>query len=342
MIRPPPSTTRAPTISTNTSHPDHKNSNPQSNTNKIQLSIDSNMANVTSSSSAAVMVDGLEADSVLSRSEFLTREEVLKRRSRRVKQLAKIYRDQYWALMEELKLKYREYYWQYGKSPFQEDEDRENNKNCTQGTAENGNNSNNNEYAVNQCGVHGCKAKAMALTKFCHMHILSDAKQKLYKACNYTIKRNMHICMGIDFVMYPGDSLGMRISFYVQEHDDKVLYLLCVKFFPGSPTVISGSLAFYLLHNNFSSPTGPILCGKPILRSTIPSLCAPHFQKAEKHVARALKKAGLNATSTSKLSPKFHLIVAEYVHQIQAKRRAAQKATIENFESKEDNSLKVV
>ncbi|CAK9149098.1 unnamed protein product [Ilex paraguariensis] len=279
MIRPPPSTTRAPTISTNTSHPDHKNSNPQSNTNKIQLSIDSNMANVTSSSSAAVMVDGLEADSVLSRSEFLTREEVLKRRSRRVKQLAKIYRDQYWALMEELKLKYREYYWQYGKSPFQEDEDRENNKNCTQGTAENGNNSNNNEYAVNQCGVHGCKAKAMALTKFCHMHILSDAKQKLYKACNYTIK---------------------------------------------------------------SSPTGPILCGKPILRSTIPSLCAPHFQKAEKHVARALKKAGLNATSTSKLSPKFHLIVAEYVHQIQAKRRAAQKATIENFESKEDNSLKVV
>ncbi|KAL0382583.1 UNVERIFIED_CONTAM: hypothetical protein Scaly_0545600 [Sesamum calycinum] len=88
-----------------------------------------------------------------------------------------------------------------------------------------------------------------------------------------------------------------------------------------------------------SSTTGPILCGKPILRSTVPSYCPLHFQKAEKHMVRALKKAGLNVSSTSKLAPKFHVIVAEYVRQIQQKRRAAQKANLENAEVvKEENN----
>lgn len=240
-------------------------------------------------------IDGYEEDLMLSKSEFLTRYEVLKRRSRRLKQLAKIYRDHYWALMEDLKLKYREYYWEYGKSPFQEDD--ENNNNLVSSNGSNHNNVNikgeNGEANIqgsadnchgnvggsriygNRCGVHGCKSKAMALTRFCQMHILSDNKQKLYKACNYAIK---------------------------------------------------------------SPPTGPILCGKPILRSTVPSYCALHFQKAEKHVARALKKAGLNVSSTSKLAPKFHVVVAEYTRQIQNKRRAAQKALSENADMKEDIS----
>ena len=75
-----------------------------------------------------------------------------------------------------------------------------------------------------------------------------------------------------------------------------------------------------------SAQAGPITCGKPILRSTVPSLCSVHFQKAQKDVTKALKKAGLNVSSSSKLAPKFHIIVAEYVSQIQAKRRALQKA----------------
>lgn len=99
---------------------------------------------------------------------------------------------------------------------------------------------------------------------------------------------------------------------------------------------------FFAKNDNFcfchgSSTTGPILCGKPILRSTVPSYCPLHFQKAEKHMVRALKKAGLNVTSTSKLAPKFHVIVAEYVRQIQYKRRAAQRANLENPEIKEEN-----
>lgn len=74
-----------------------------------------------------------------------------------------------------------------------------------------------------------------------------------------------------------------------------------------------------------SAQAGPITCGKPILRSTVPALCTVHFQKAQKHVTRALKKAGLNVSSSSKLAPKFHVVVAEYIHQIQARRRNALK-----------------
>ncbi|KAL9427034.1 hypothetical protein AB3S75_033756 [Citrus x aurantiifolia] len=212
----------------------------------------------------------------LSTAEFLTRYEVLKRRSQRVKRLKKLYKTHYWALMEELRSSYRKYYWEYGKSPYKEDNNNNNKIN------ENSNNNNNEEKKdieeggfVKKCGMAGCKTKAMPMTRFCHLHILSDSKQKLYKGCSYVTK---------------------------------------------------------------SGQTGPILCGKPILRSTVPSLCPMHFQKAERHVARALKKAGLNVTSPSKVAPKLHVVVAEYVRQIQTKRRSAQKAAIAKVDIKEEKT----
>ncbi|KAJ9189230.1 hypothetical protein P3X46_000547 [Hevea brasiliensis] len=230
-----------------------------------------------------------QQDQVLSHSTHLTRQELLKRRSYNLKQLSKCYRDHYWALMEELKIQYRDYYWKYGVSPFKEDHPLLQQQKLEQGCAveigevESGsvnievigenNNVNGNNAISNymgdldlknnhRCLFVGCKLKAMALNSFCHLHILSDAKQKLYKPCGYVIK---------------------------------------------------------------SAQSGPITCGKPILRSTVPSLCTVHFQKAQKHVTRALKKAGLNVSSSSKLAPKFHVIVAEYVRQIQAKRKAAKR-----------------
>ena len=75
----------------------------------------------------------------------------------------------------------------------------------------------------------------------------------------------------------------------------------------------------------FRAQTGPITCGKPILKSSDPDLCTVHLQKAQKHLHRALKKSGFNVASSSKPAPKFHVIAAEYVHQIQEKRRAAQR-----------------
>lgn len=85
-----------------------------------------------------------------------------------------------------------------------------------------------------------------------------------------------------------------------------------------------------------SAQQGPILCGRPILKSTIPSLCNIHFPKAQKDVKHALKKAGLNVSSSSKLAPKFHVVIAEYVHQIQSKRRAAQKHKYKTVVVKEE------
>ncbi|CAN6483160.1 unnamed protein product [Victoria cruziana] len=70
-----------------------------------------------------------------------------------------------------------------------------------------------------------------------------------------------------------------------------------------------------------SGQTCPITCGKPVLRAAVPSLCALHFQKVRTHVAKSLKKAGLNMSSSNKLAPKFHVIISEYVNYIQTKRR---------------------
>ncbi|XP_042516660.1 INO80 complex subunit D-like [Macadamia integrifolia] len=140
----------------------------------------------------ALTIDGSEEDLILRDSEFLTREEVIQRRSRRLKQLSKFYKNHYWALMEELRVKYREYYWKYGKSPFKEEEEKDNGGggagSVVEGSGEN-NGENNNEGKNNRCAFAGCKAKAMALTNYCHSHILSDTKQKLYKACTYVVKR---------------------------------------------------------------------------------------------------------------------------------------------------------
>ena len=107
--------------------------------------------------------------------------------------------------MEELKIQYREYYWKYGVSPFKEDNQkheqqkqgggvgilqRENEENGANIEVIGENNTNVSDLKSNhRCLFVGCKLKAMALTSFCHLHILSDAKQKLYKPCGYVIKR---------------------------------------------------------------------------------------------------------------------------------------------------------
>ncbi|EEF47345.1 INO80 complex subunit D-like [Ricinus communis] len=232
-----------------------------------------------------ITIDGSSIDAALSLSSHLSHEELMARRSRRVKQLAKIYRAHYWALMEELKSKYKEYYWKYGKSPFKEDDKKrkrdliDNKDTSFNGASElNGKlgfQEDGEDEGIRKCSVAGCKATPMALTKFCQPHILLDPKQKLYKGCTFVIK---------------------------------------------------------------SAPARHLLCGKPILRSTVPALCPTHFQKAEIYAARALRKAGLNVSSPSKVAPKFHVIVREFVRQIQTKRRAAHKENAAKVQTNEEKT----
>uniref|UniRef100_A0A7N0TT27 KAT8 regulatory NSL complex subunit 2 n=1 Tax=Kalanchoe fedtschenkoi TaxID=63787 RepID=A0A7N0TT27_KALFE len=217
-------------------------------------------------------------DVYLAKSTHLTRKEVLRRRLHRLRHLSKCYRAHYWSLMEDLRRRYREYCWNFGNSPFEKPRARreEEELDCQMGIEGSGENddgtwdkgllgfagasSEGADGSFKQCAYTGCKSKAMALTSFCHLHILSDANQKLYKPCTHVIK---------------------------------------------------------------SAQAGPIICGKPILRSSTPSVCQGHLQKTQQQISRALKKAGLNVNTSNKVAPKFHLILAEYTCQIQKKRRVA-------------------
>ncbi|KAK2971017.1 hypothetical protein RJ640_000366 [Escallonia rubra] len=124
-------------------------------------------------------------DLYLSTSTHLTRQQVLRRRSHNLKQLAKVYTHHYWALMERLRAQYRDYVWRYGLSPFKEDEEREGavHNDAVEGSKETRADSSN-----FYCAFYGCRLKAMALTSFCQLHILSDSRQQLYKPCEYVIK----------------------------------------------------------------------------------------------------------------------------------------------------------
>ncbi|XP_028088055.1 INO80 complex subunit D-like [Camellia sinensis] len=246
---PPPSSSAASTSSTkpNSEFPTLPQ-NPSSN----------GRASSEKNPNSGAAITAAPEDVHLCNSSHLTHQEVLRRRAHNFNQLATVYKDHYWAMMEELKAKYKEYVWKFGLSPFKEGEEKEIFKEEVEDDGIEGKGEMGSE--VNrQCLFHGCALKAMPLTKFCSLHILSDPKQVLYKPCEYVIK---------------------------------------------------------------SAQMGQITCGRPIVRSKVPALCNVHLQKAH----RALKKAGLPIPSSSKLAPKFHVIVAEYVQQIQAKRRAALRA----------------
>ncbi|RWW67345.1 hypothetical protein BHE74_00025209 [Ensete ventricosum] len=151
----------------------------------------------------AFTVDGADEDERLRLAGALAREEVLRRRSRRTKQLARCYRRQFWALMEEIRVKHRDYYWEHGSSPFDEGDDGggkgravagtldgiEENGRARLGFGEGEGSGRTMTGERMRCAFPGCKSKAMPLTRFCHPHILADGKQKLYKACTYVTKR---------------------------------------------------------------------------------------------------------------------------------------------------------
>uniref|UniRef100_A0A7N0TNJ3 KAT8 regulatory NSL complex subunit 2 n=1 Tax=Kalanchoe fedtschenkoi TaxID=63787 RepID=A0A7N0TNJ3_KALFE len=240
----------------------------------------------------------------LAKSAHLTRKEVIRRRLHRLRQLSKCYRAHYWSLMEQLRVRYRDYCWNFGDSPFEKPRARRREEvdgqmgiegsgenDDEEGTCDRGGlsdlklgvlgfadaaSSEGGDGSFRQCAYAGCKSKPMALTSFCHLHILSDANQKLYKACTHVIK---------------------------------------------------------------SAQAGPIICAKPILRSSTPSVCQGHLQKTHQQISRALKKAGLNVNTSNKVAPKFHVILAEYTCQIQKKRRLAPTSKVKVEVMLEDQKL---
>lgn len=66
---------------------------------------------------------------------------------------------------------------------------------------------------------------------------------------------------------------------------------------------------------------GPVTCRKPILSTRVPAYCNVHMQLGQMHLTRALQGEGLNISSASQVQPQLHHLIAEFVRQIQAKRR---------------------
>ncbi|KAG8085100.1 hypothetical protein GUJ93_ZPchr0010g9930 [Zizania palustris] len=125
--------------------------------------------------------------------EALTREEVLRRRRRRAARLLALYRRLYWAMAEELRARHRQYVWELGRSPLEDEQPPPPPSASGMGG----------ELLLRpasaavprrkKCGFTGCKVRAMAMAKFCHSHILSDPNQVLYKGCAFVIKSGAQI-----------------------------------------------------------------------------------------------------------------------------------------------------
>nr|CAB3465632.1 unnamed protein product [Digitaria exilis] len=119
--------------------------------------------------------------------EALTREEVVRRRRRRAARLAGVYRRLYWAMAEEVRARHRQYVWDLARSPLEAEQPPPPTGAPVPTVGEPPR-----PAPVprrKKCGFTGCKVRAMATTRFCHSHILSDPKQLLYKPCAYITKR---------------------------------------------------------------------------------------------------------------------------------------------------------
>lgn len=57
------------------------------------------------------------------------------------------------------------------------------------------------------------------------------------------------------------------------------------------------------------------------MSARVPAYCNVHMQLGQMHLTRTLQGAGLNISSASEVQPQLHLLIAEFVRQIQAKRR---------------------
>ncbi|GJN13491.1 hypothetical protein PR202_gb00201 [Eleusine coracana subsp. coracana] len=207
-----------------------------------------------------VVLAGAARDAVLGLSKALSREEVLRRRRRRLLQLYSLYRAQYWALADELPAKHGEYWWEHGASPVLPEEQppglpppppspaQDNSAGVgvlvnNGGGAEDVENIGFNAAAPSSagaragCAASNCEAKAMPLSQYCFDHILFDCKQQLYQPCSLVTKRS-------------------------------------------------------------GAPDGEATCGKPALRGITPLRCSNHNPKSHKLIIEALQNAGIDLPLT--------------------------------------------
>lgn len=126
----------------------------------------------------------------------LTQEQLLHRRASRLRHLLRIYRAQYWGLLEEMRSKYRRFYLRHGKSGWRRDA----------GPGPSGLDRNDPDLPpgemkrphapeppggsdVSRCGAQNCLAKPLLLSSYCYTHILQEPRQRLYRPCSFIVRR---------------------------------------------------------------------------------------------------------------------------------------------------------
>ncbi|GJZ50407.1 INO80 complex subunit D-like protein [Tanacetum coccineum] len=267
----------------------------------------------------------------LSTATHLHRQQILRRRSHNMKELSKCYRDHYWGLIEEIRVRYREYMWQHGISPVnevvvgegdgvvvvKEEGDGEGGKDGREGK-EGG-----------KCAFNACAVKAMTLTRFCRSHILSDAKQQLYKPCEFSLKRVYESSIA-GFLVIRSYSwrwksmlkFGVWRGLYSRVFFGADIYRLgeCLT---GSKKTLNGkSLSVYLagLFKAYtmweaSATLSRTLSLQHALHESSAARCSCLEESRSKHYLIA-----------NKFAPKLHVIVTEYVREIKERRKNALRA----------------
>ncbi|CAN6357983.1 unnamed protein product [Urochloa humidicola] len=152
---------------------------------------------------------GAARDAELRLAAALSREEVLRRRRRRLLQLCSIYRAQFWALADELPARHGEYWWEHGASPALDDEPQPPSLALLKANGPRAGPQGNGGLAVPLengcrgavaspeapaggragCAASNCEAKAMPLSQYCFNHILMDPKQQLYQPCAFPTRK---------------------------------------------------------------------------------------------------------------------------------------------------------
>lgn len=123
----------------------------------------------------------------------LALEEVIERRMKRIRKLVRLYRSQYWALIEEMRAKHRKFYLRTGRGGWREEADTEAGGALALGFPGSGRQEphapDKPANATLHCAASGpCLAKPLALSVFCLDHILLEPRQRLYNPCAFVIR----------------------------------------------------------------------------------------------------------------------------------------------------------
>ena len=140
----------------------------------VELAIDTDVdddvdAAETEGATDADAADGADAERDEDDGRVVPQEALIRRRIRRMKELKRLYQDQYWRLLEDLRRRHYRFQLRNGHGGRKDEAAAAAQEREKAGLAA-------------QCACDDCDAKPVPLSAYCFAHILMDAKQVLYAA----------------------------------------------------------------------------------------------------------------------------------------------------------------